>query len=140
MKRRMHALSDRRGLTLIEVLMAMLVSFIVFLGLTETIVIALDTNVRNALRDEAGRVAEEQINAVRSMPFASVVVPSAALPASDNVVRRLHQMTVNYGVTRRVVDTEANMKQVFVTVAWQRVNRKDNAAYSITFTTIVRNR
>lgn len=140
MKRRMRALNDKRGLTLIEVMMAMLVSFIVFLGLTETIVVALDANVRNALRDEAGRVAEEQIAAVRSMPFDNVVVPSALLPAADNVFRQLHQMTVRYDVTRRVIDTEANMKQVFVTVAWQRVNRKDNAGYSITFTTIVRKR
>ncbi len=136
----MRALKDSRGLTLVEVLMAMLVSFIVFLGLTETIVVAVNANVQNALREEAVRVAEEEINAVRTIPFDNVVVPSAQLPASETVARSFRNMTINYTVTRSVVNTEANLKQVSVTVAWTRVKRNNNANYSITFSTIVRKR
>ncbi len=131
-------LKDSRGLTLVEVMIAMLISFIVFLGLTETIVVTLDANARNALRGEAGRVAEEQINEMKNVPFDNIVVPSALIPASSDVLRVYQHMTTTYHVTRSVIATETNMKQIFVTVAWNRVNKKDNAGYSTTFTTIVR--
>ncbi len=136
----MRAMKDSRGLTLVEVLVAMLVSFIVFLGLTETIVVAVNANVQNALREEAVRVAEEEINAARAIAFDNIIIPSALLPASDNVVRSFRNMTINYGVTRSVTNAEANLKQVTVTVSWTRVKRYNNANYSITFSTIVRKR
>ncbi len=136
----MRALRDNGGLTLIEVMMAMLVSFIVFLGLSETIVVAVNVNVQNALRDEAVRVAEEEINAVRTIPFDNVVIPSALLPATDNALRTFRNMTMNYDVTRNLVNTGSDMTQVFITVGWKQVNRKTDPRYSITFTTIVRKR
>ncbi len=136
----MRALRDDSGLTLIEVLMAMLVSFIVFLGLSETIVVAVNANVQNALREEAVRVAEDEINAVRAIPFDNVVIPSALLPASDNAVRTFRNMAMNYDVTRNIVNTGSDMKQVFITVGWNQVNRKTDPRYRITFTTVVRKR
>ena len=132
----MRALKGNRGLTLIEVMMAMLISFIVFIGLTETVLVALDANLRNALRDEAVRVAESEMNTVRSLPFANVVVPSALLPSADNVVRNFRHLAVNYEVARSVTNIDASMKQVIITVTWRRGARTDTTR----FTTIVRNR
>lgn len=132
----MRALKDNRGLTLIEVMMAMAISFIVFLGLTETVLVALDANLRNALRDEAVRVAESEMGTVRNIPFDNVVVPSGLLPSSNTVVRNFRHLSVNYTVGRSVTDVATGMKQVVVTVSWTRGTRTDNTV----FTTIVRQR
>jgi len=132
----MCALSDKRGLTLIEVMMAMMISFIIFLGLSETIVIAVNANVQNALRDEGVRVAESEVNAVRTVPFDNVYAGSPSFHASDNVARTFRLLSMNYEVARTVTDVDANMKQVLITVSWRRGNRTDNTA----FTTILRKR
>ncbi len=138
----MRASKDNRGLTLIEVLMAMLVSFIVFLGLTETIVVAVRANVRNALRGEAMRVAEEEINEIRTTPFDNVFNGSALVPAEDNVSRTYRLMNKQYRVTRNVTDIDSSMKQVVVTVFWSRGNEIDNSSLTehTAFTTILRKR
>jgi len=127
---------DDRGLTLVEVIMAMLVSFIVFLGLTETILVALDVNLRNAMRDESVRVGESEMNTVRALPFDNVVVPSVLLPSSSTVSRNYRHMTLNYTVARSVSNVGANMRQVVVTVSWTRGGKNYNSA----FMTIVRAR
>ncbi len=120
--------------------MAIVISFIVFLGLTDTILVAVDANVRNALRGEAGRVAEETMNAARALPFDNIVVPSASLPASSSVSRVFQRMTMNYAVTRNVTNAGPDMKQILITVSWNRGVRTDNANRSVTLTTIVRKR
>ncbi len=116
--------------------MAMLISFIVFLGLTETILVALDANLRNALRDEGVRVAESEMNAVRTIPYDNVFNGSPLLPASSSISKVYRHLTMNYTVTRSVADAGTDMKQVLVTVSWTRGARTDNTA----FATIVRRR
>ncbi len=132
----MRALKDSRGLTLIEVMIAMLISFIIFLGLTETIVVAVNANVQNALRDEGVRVAESEMTAVRALPFDNVYAGSPLFAASDNVFRTFRQLSMNYAVARTVTNVDANMKQVVITVSWTRGAKTDNTA----FTTILRKR
>ena len=132
----MRALRDKRGLTLIEVLMAMAISFIVFLGLTETILLAVNANVQNAMRDEGVRVAEVEMNAVRTVPFDNVYAGSPSFPAASNVLRATRLATTTYAVARSVTNVDANMKQVVITVSWARGAKTDNT----TFTTILRKR
>ncbi len=132
----MRALKDNRGLTLIEVMMAILISFIVFLGLTETILVAVNANVQNGFRDEAVRLAESEINTVRNIPYDNLVVPSALLPASSTQSRTYRQMTKSYTITRSVADAGSDMRQVTVMVSWTHGTKTDNT----TFTTIVRKR
>lgn len=132
----MRASKDNSGLTLIEVMMAMLISFIVFLGLTETILIAVNANVQNALRDEGVRVAEAEVSSTRTIPFDNVFTGSPLFPATGTVSRTFRRLSMNYSVARTVTDVDANMKQVVITVSWTRGSRTDNTA----FTTILRKR
>ncbi len=138
----MRALSDKRGLTLIEVMMAMLISFIVFLGLSETVLLAVNANVRNLLRDEGVRVAETEINAARTLPFDNVYAGSPMFPAVDNAMRTLRFVTMNYRVARSVTNVDANMKQVVITVSWTRKGHtvKEDIVDNTVFTTILRKR
>jgi prepilin-type N-terminal cleavage/methylation domain-containing protein len=54
--------SNKEGFTLIEVMIAMLISVIGLLALANVAVMAIDTNMGNLLRDEAVRVADLRIN------------------------------------------------------------------------------
>lgn len=131
MRERESALKNNRGMTLIEVLVALAIVFIIFLGLSDAGIIVLNENIRNSMRDEAVSVADREIQRVRGLAFDNVV----AVP-SDNVTRQVRGMTVTYNVSRNVNILDTNNKQVAVTVGWTRQNR----TYSHGITTIVRQR
>lgn len=58
----------RRGFTLIEVLMALLILTVGLLGLLQSVNIAYEHNLRKKMRDEAVVIAEEQLNLMRLNP------------------------------------------------------------------------
>lgn len=131
------ASKNNGGMTLVEVLVAMAVIFIVFLGLNGAGLIVLDQNIRNALRDEAVNVAEMEIRAVRDLPFAS-------LPVTDNTTsvivppRQIRGLSKTYNVTRNVWYIDPDNRQVEIVVSWQ--HRENNQLRNNTFrqSTIVR--
>ena len=55
-------LVDKKGLTLIEVMVALIVLLLVFLALMQTALLSIDSNMINVLRDEAVNIAEEQMS------------------------------------------------------------------------------
>ena len=56
-------------MTLVEVLVAMAIVFIVFLGMSSAGLVVLDQNIKNSQRDEAVSVAEMEMQQVRNTPF-----------------------------------------------------------------------
>ena len=84
-------ISNRSGFTLIEVLVAMVITLIGLLGLLQSINIAMEHNVRNHLREEATRVGEREMNIFRATTATSTLVkqfPSVILPSKTfNVTR-----------------------------------------------------
>lgn len=122
----------RKGFTLIEVLVALVIAMIVFIGLSETGLVVLEANVRDSIRDGAVQLAGERMEDARSLPAASL--PSGDI--TDNVSRTIRNLSVTYSVTRNVanITTDNTSKRVVVNVAWTR-NAKNS---SHTITTIVR--
>ena len=57
------------GMTLVEVLVAMAIVFIIFLGMSSAGLVVLDQNIKNSQRDEAVGVAEMEMQQVRNTPF-----------------------------------------------------------------------
>src|SRR6266542_64309 len=51
------AVKNREGMTLIEVMIAIVITFIVFLGLSGSGIFVMNENIKNSLRDEAVSVA-----------------------------------------------------------------------------------
>jgi prepilin-type N-terminal cleavage/methylation domain-containing protein len=129
------ALKNNGGMTLVEVLVALAITFIIFLGLSDAGLVVLNENIKNSLRDEAVSVAEAEVQAVRNMPFAS-------LPVADNTLtftpapRMIRGLSASYSVTRsfRYLDTEN--REVTITVTWDRQQK----SYSHQVITIVRQR
>jgi len=135
------ARKNERGLSLLEMLVALSILFIVFLGLLEAGLLVFDFNITNALRDEGVRVTEMEMAEVRNTLFAALPVGSTTRPA---VSRQVRGLTVNFSPTWNVTALNADNLQVVINVAWQRSAWTPSGRalrnFSHQVTTIVRNR
>jgi len=128
-------------MTLIEVLVAMAIVFIVFLGMSSAGIVVLDQNIKNSQRDEAVSVAEMEMQVVRNTPFNDLKLAPPAIPVSiDNVTRQIRRLDVNYGVWRTVNHLDVNNLQVTIRVTWNRIENQQTKSYDHTLLTIVRPR
>src|SRR5512140_1482027 len=85
------------GMTLVEVLVAMAIVFIIFLGMSSAGLVVLDQNIKNSQRDEAVGVAEMEMQRVRNTPFNVLTLASDNDPVPiDNVSRRIRGLNMNY--------------------------------------------
>jgi type II secretory pathway pseudopilin PulG len=121
-------------MTLVEVLVALSIVFIVFLGLSGAGLVVLNENIKNSQRDEAVSVAETAIQNVRNLPFASVVDNTA------HEYKRIRGLTTDYTVRRTVANLDAENRQVTVDVDWKRLENRVWKPYSHRIVTIVRAR
>jgi type II secretory pathway pseudopilin PulG len=121
-------------MTLVEVLVALSIVFIVFLGLSGAGLVVLNENIKNSQRDEAVSVAETAIQNVRNLPFASVVDNTA------HEYKRIRGLTTDYTVQRTVAILDAENRQVTVDVDWKRLENGVWKPYSHRIVTIVRAR
>jgi len=135
------ARKNERGLSLLEMLVALSILFIVFLGLLEAGLLVFDSNITNALRDEGVKVTEMEIAQVRNTAFSALPVGSTARPA---VPRQVRGLTVNFTPTWNVTALSGDNLQVVINVAWQRSTWTPSGRtmrnYAHQVTTIVRNR
>jgi type II secretory pathway pseudopilin PulG len=126
-------------MTLVEVLVAMAIVFIIFLGMSSAGLVVLDQNIKNSQRDEAVGVAEMEMQEARNTPF--TVLASAADNVSmpiDNVSRQIRGLNVNYGVWRTVNHLDGNNLQVTIRVTWNRTENQQTRSYDHAVLTIVR--
>jgi type IV pilus assembly protein PilV len=132
-------LKNNGGITLVEVLVAMAIVFIIFLGMSSAGLVVLDQNIKNSLRDEAVSVAEMEMQQARNIPFATI--------ANDNhvVYRQIRGMNVGYSVARTVANpngatpaTDPNNRRVTINVTWNRIENQQTRSYNHTVLTIVR--
>jgi len=108
-------LKNKKGLTLIEVMISLIVLLLVFLALLQTALVSIDSNMVNVLRDEAVNVAEEQMNVARNTQFDTLL---AGVTNVSPPPRSLRNVTETYTATRTVTDVNAETKQVIINVTW----------------------
>ena len=77
------ALLNKKGLTLVEVMIALVIFLFVFFALMQTALVSIDANMINTLRSEAVNIAEMRMNEARGIPFTSIVSDSVSLSACD---------------------------------------------------------
>jgi prepilin-type N-terminal cleavage/methylation domain-containing protein len=129
------ALKNNGGMTLVEVLVALAITFIIFLGLSDAGLVVLNENIKNSLRDEAVSVAEADVQLVRNIPFAN-------LPVADNNFtftpppRMVRGLSASYSVTRSIRYLDPQNRELTVDVVWNRQQK----SYSHRVITIVRQR
>ena len=78
------ALLNKKGVSLVEIMIALVILLLVFLALMQTALVSIDANMKNVLRDEAVSIAEQRLNEARSLPFDSLVDDAAALPTPND--------------------------------------------------------
>ena len=132
-------MKNKEGMTLIEVLIAIVITFIVFLGLSASGIFVLNENIKNSLRDEAVSVAGMEMEQARNLPFDNLYA-APGTQSVDNVTRQIRGLTVNYGVTRTVTrfGTDPNNLQVSINVTWTRTENNQTRSYNDNIATIVR--
>jgi Tfp pilus assembly protein PilV len=126
-------------MTLVEVLVAMTIVFIIFLGMSSAGLVVLDQNIKNFQRDEAVSVAEMELQQVRNTPFSTLTLaPDNVSVSIDNVFRQIRGLNMNYGVWRTVNHLDVNNLQVAIRVTWNRIENHQTRSYDHTVLTIVR--
>lgn len=132
-------LQNNTGLTLVEVLVALVISLLIFLALMQTALVGIDSNTKNALRDEAVSIAEMKLEAMRNVPFVSVGSDTVSLSGYDcpsgfpstgvPVQRNLKSISgfnfctsmtcTEFGGDGNCATDDADNKQVTVRVGWK---------------------
>jgi type IV pilus assembly protein PilV len=116
-------LNNNRGFTLVEMLVAMVVILIAILGLVQTALLSIDTNVKNLLRDEAVRIAEERMNQLKSRPVDDAGLPPAVNCDATAVVRNVRNIAENYQVCTTIINLNgSDQKSLQVIVGWNYKN------------------
>ena len=127
---------NKKGMTLVEVMIAMLLSLVIFLALMQTSLISIDQNMRSSLRDEAVRIAEMRMDQTRNILFTATTdnltgssdtgslagqgCPAVFTPTTGVIVNRPVRNIQNFTFcTNRAVTTAAtDLRQVVITVGW----------------------
>jgi len=152
---------DKKGLTLVEITIALLVLLLVFLALMQTALVSIGYNMNNVLRDEAVSIADMRMDDARSLSYTQTLdnlisdnvnlptgtvcppVPDpvtgvvGAFPATGVAVQRNLKNVMNFPFcTNRTVTPlgDSQTKQVTITVGW--IWKGENFNHS--YTTIVR--
>jgi len=106
-------LSNKRGFTLIEVVVAMGIMLVGLLGLLATANLAMDFNTRDYMRDEAVRVGERFMNSAKNAAYSSITAGTT----NDTYTSTIRGISKTYNVTR-TVNQLTNTKHVSIVVNW----------------------
>lgn len=129
-------LNDKKGLTLVEVVIALLVLLIVFLALMQTALVSIDANMINVLRDEAVSIAEERMSEARNIPFDSLTAGTTDVSPPSKSIRNIPAFS--YTATRTVSAAGPDAMQVSINVTWEWKEKTGADAYTHSISTIVR--
>jgi prepilin-type N-terminal cleavage/methylation domain-containing protein len=135
------ALRNKKGVTLVEVMIALVILLVVFMGLIQASLLTIENTATTALRDEAVRLATETVTTLKSGSFddmdrnpvtnpdphmfkmsstGSATEKGNASRLGINTVRASRNLSRNYVIEVTIVplDNPANNKQVTVEVKW----------------------
>jgi len=128
---------DKRGFTLVEVMVTLMILAFGMLASIVGIMSALDHSLMNEMRNDAMKIAQEQEEAVRDMPYANIQSIAPTQTIWRQVRKRPVQYTVSFSRPAAWVASGAaglGMSRVQFTVNWQFKNN----TYSYVLQTIVR--
>lgn len=127
---------NEKGATLIEIMIAFVITLFVMLAMMQTALLSIDTNMTNTVRDEAVSIAEQRMRELRNMPFtdSSLNDTGGSYVEESGISRSLRNANVTFTPSRRVDDLNTDNKQVDVTVAWTWKGQ----AYNQSISTIMR--
>ena len=115
---------------MVEALMAMMILFVVLLGLLQTIILVNDANIRNAIRNEASKIAQEEMDNQRNLAASGI---GSIVSSTVTVNRSFRNMTLPYTVAN-VVTPQGSSRRITMTISWSLKGQN----YSYSAETLVR--
>lgn len=109
---------NKKGFTLVEIMISLFLVLVICLGLTQTAMVGIDTNMTNMLREEGISVAQASMHQARDMGYANLIPGATALPPVSRSFRSL-QNNIDYNITRTVTNWTTDSRQVNIAVDWQ---------------------
>lgn len=104
---------NESGFTLIELLVAIVIMLVGLLGLMYSVEIAMQHNMKNQMRGEVVRIAEEAMSDMRSRAFGFAFKPTTTVNSSLRNINR------SYTITRSVIFTGTSSSRKYqVDVKW----------------------
>lgn len=115
------------GFTLIEFLVAIVILMVGMLGLLQSINLAMQKSVENALRAEAVIIADEAMGHARAKTtFAAL----STITKSSQVLRSARGIQKSYSTTVAVTQPTDRSKQIIVNVSWRNKGVRSNHGIS----------
>ena len=74
---------NSKGVSLVEVMIALVVMLLVFFALMQTTLVGIDANMLNSLRSEGVNIAEQRMNEVRNQAFTEIQSDTGSLAGCD---------------------------------------------------------
>lgn len=111
---------DNKGMTFLEVMIATVFLMIVSLALVQTSLLGFQENLRNSLREEAVRIADQKIGELRARTYTQTFIDPLlnAGATTATVARNLRSFQKNYSVTTTITDLSTDNKQITAKVDW----------------------
>jgi prepilin-type N-terminal cleavage/methylation domain-containing protein len=121
---------NNKGVTLVEVMIALVIFLIVFMGLMQTALLSIDGNVRNVQRDEAITLANGELDNLRNTPFDSL--NADATWHCNTSSKDFRNISKQFNICERVTNLDAapNTRSIDVVIGWDHKN--ETAAQSPT--------
>lgn len=115
-----NARLNNKGMSLLEVMIATIFLMIVSLALVQTSLLGFQENLRNTLREEAVRIADQRIGDLRGRAFTEAFTDPLlnAGVTTATVTRKLRSFQKDFTVTTTVTDLTQQNKQITVEVTW----------------------
>lgn len=110
------SISNNSGFTLVEVLVAMVITLISTFALLEAVDVATAVNLKNMQREEGVQIAADRMTHFRAIPFANI----SANYATEYVPAKLRGLATAspYRVVKSSVNLSSNSKLINVRVRW----------------------
>lgn len=118
---------NRSGFTLIEFLVAIVILMVGMLGLLQSINLAMQKSVENALRAEAIIIADEEMGHKRAKTFTALSSPQTV---SSRVLRSARGIQKSYSTTVTLTQPTDRSKQIIVNVSWKNKGVRSNHGIS----------
>jgi type IV pilus assembly protein PilV len=111
---------DNKGMSFLEVMIATVFLMIVSLALVQTSLLGFQENLRNTLREEAVRIADQKIGELRARAYTQTFTDPLlnATATTATVTRNLRSFQKDYSVTTTITDLSTDNKQITVEVKW----------------------
>ena len=109
-----------QGFTLIELMVALVILSVSMIGILDAMVLTMQQNLENFSRDEAVRIAEQQMNTLRNTSF------DLLADGNQNLTRTYKQINRSFAVTWTITPFSTISNSVQVQVNWT-VNRKTHS-------------